>query len=148
MLTIKDLENRPNGTYYTGPLEVAKQFIRDYCNVSVVTFPGQNVTVYIDQDGVKEVPDWNHCNEFGKGTDEDDAWRWALGAAFGPADDEFSAFPLTHNKEVAVRALVEHHFPDRMHTFYSVSTVNAIVIEEDNVAWEVFPDGTLKVYRS
>lgn len=148
MLTIKDLEIRPQGTYYTGPLEEAKTFIRHYCNVSVFFRPGKNVTVFIDQDGGDDqVPDWGHCNEFGNGTTEEDAWRWALGAAFGPADDEFSAFPLTHDTDEAVKAMVVHHFPDRMHTFYSDSTANAVVIDEDGNLWEVFPDGTLKAYR-
>jgi len=147
MLTIKDLEDRSEGAYYTGPLEVAQQFIRDYCNVSVVFKPGQNVTVYIDQDGTDAVPDWNHCNEFGNGSTEEDAWRWALGAAFGPADDEFSAFPLTHNETVAVRVLVGHHFPNAVDIFYSVHTSHAAVMDEDGNMWQVFPDGTIKVYR-
>lgn len=148
MLTIKDLENRPEGAYYTGPLEVAKQFIRDYCNVSVVTRPGQNVTVYINQDGgMDDVPDWDNCNEFGNGTTEVDAWRWALGAAFGPADDEFSAFPLTHNKLEAVEAMVEHHFPERLDTFYSRTTGLIAVEDKDGNMWRVWPDGDIEVYR-
>lgn len=149
MLTIKDLENRPEGTYYTGPLDVAKAFIREYCNVSVVFRPGKRTTVYIDQSGSEAVPDWHHCDEFGNGATEEIAWRWALGAAFGPADDEFSAFPLTHNKTVAVRVMVEHHFPEdqRIDVFWSTTTEHAVVMDNDSNLWQIFPDGTLKVYR-
>jgi hypothetical protein len=147
MLTIKDLENREGGAYYVGPLEAAKDFIREYCNVSVVFKPGQNVTVYIDQSGSDDVPDWSTCDEFGNGSNEEDAWRWALGAAFGPADDEFSAFPLTHNQTEAVRVLVDHHFPVRTDVFWSTTTSHAAVMDDDGNMWQVFPDGTLKVYR-
>ena len=149
MLTIKDLDERQDGTYYTGPLEVAKQFILEYSNVSVFFQPGKHVTVYINQDGADgEVPNWNNCNEFGNGKDEEDAWRWALGAAFGPADDEFSAFPLTHNKTIAVRVLVEHHFPQALDVFYSTQTELAVVEDKEGDLWQVFADGTLKVYRA
>lgn len=147
MLTIKDLETRPEGAYYTGPLDEAKQFIRDYCNVSVVTRPGQNTTVYIDQDGGDEVPSFNNCDEFGNGPTEEDAWRWALGAAFGPADDEFSAFPLTHDKREAVEAMVDHHFPERLDTFYSATTGLAAVEDTDGNMWRVWPDGNIEVYK-
>jgi hypothetical protein len=150
MLTISDLEDRPQGAYYVGPLEEAKLFIREYANVSVFFRPGKNVTVFIDQDGGDQVPDWNHCNEFGNGTTEEEAWRWALGAAFGPADDEFSAFPLTHNHALAVRSLVNHHFPkdQRVDVFYSTTGPNATVMDTDGHMWQVFPDGTLKVYKA
>jgi len=147
MLTIKDLENRDEGAYYTGPLDVAKDFIRHYCNVSVVFIPGKNVTVYIDQSGSEKVPDWNTCDEFGNGATEEIAWRWALGAAFGPADDEFSAFPLTHNKQEAIEVMVAHHFPERLDEFYSPTTGLAAVEDKDGNMWRVWPDGNIEVYR-
>lgn len=148
-LTIKDLDTRPEGTYYTGPLEEAKDFLRSYSNVTVSFQPGRSVTVFINQDGgTDEVADWGNCNEFGKGPTEEDAWRFALGAAFGPADDEFSAFPLTHDKAEAVAALVLHHFPQSLDAFYSPTTGLAVVEDTDGDMWQVFPDGTLKLYRA
>jgi hypothetical protein len=94
-----------------------------------------------------DVPNWDNCDEFGNGSTEEDAWRWALGAAFGPADDEFSAFPLTHNHTESVRALVDHHFPTRTDVFWSTTTAHAAVLDDDGNMWQVFPDGTIKVYR-
>lgn len=145
MLTIKDLENRPEGAYYTGPLDVAKDFIRETYIVSVVSRV-TSYTVFISPTGT-EIPDWDNVLDYGNGSTEEVAWRWALGAAFGPADDEFSAFPLTHNKTVAVRVMVGHHFPNATDIFYSVHTAHAAVLDEDGNMWQVFPDGTIKVYR-
>lgn len=147
MVTIKDLETRGDNTYYTGPLEEAKAFIRAYANVSVFSRPGQTIGVYFNHDGDDANPD--NCNEFGKAPTEEEAWRLALGAAFGPADDEFSAFPLTTNNALAVRTLVNHHFPEdkRQDVLYSTTGPNAVVVDEIGALWHVYPDGTLKVYR-
>jgi hypothetical protein len=152
MLTIKDLENRPEGTFYTGPLELAKDFIRKMSastETCYTKYGKVRYSVYLSINaGDGEEANWDNCNDFGNGDTPEEAWRYALGGEFGPANDEFSAFPLTHITAEAVRVLVAHHFPNRMHTFHSSSTANAIVIDEDNTVWEVFPDGTLKVYRA
>ena len=149
MLTIKDLEERSEGTYYTGPLEVAQAFIREFSNVSESSRANGRWSVFINQEGGDVVATLDNCNEYGNGATREIAWRWALGAAFGPADDEFSAFPLTHNNAIAVRVLVDHHFPEdqRIDVFWSTTTEHAVVMDSDGNLWQVFPDGTLKVYR-
>ena len=148
MLTIKDLETRTDGTYYVGPLDEAQAFIRSYANVSVVSMGGR-WEVWIDNSGRDAIPSAENCDEFGKGPTEEIAWRYALGAAFGPADEEFSAFPLTRNNAEAVRALVDHHFPagQRIDVFYSTTTAHAIVMDNTGILWQVYPDGGLKTYR-
>lgn len=148
MLTIKDLTDRDGDTYYTGPLEEAKEFIKSYSNVSECSFVN-SFKVYINQAGGDDIPTFDNCDEFGVGKTMEEAWRFALGAAFGPADDEFSAFPLTTNKTEAVRTLVAHHFPkdQRLDVFYSTTGPHAVVADNEGNLWQVFPDGTLKVYR-
>jgi hypothetical protein len=146
MLTVKDLETRSHGTYYVGPLEEAKQFIRETENVSEISRIGGQHTVMFSQDAD---PTWGNCNDYGNGPTNEIAWRYALGAAFGPADDEFSAFPLTHNQTLAVRTLVRHHFPEdqRRDVFHSTTTAHAVVLDTDGNLWQVYPDGTIEVYR-
>lgn len=147
MLTIKDLETRPSGTYYVGPLEAAQAFIRSYSNVSVSSRANGRWSVFIDQDGVDGVATLENCNEYGNGATAEIAWRWALGAAFGPADDEFSAFPLTLDKQEAIEAMVEHHFPERLDVFYSPATGLAAVEDKEGNMWRVWPDGNMELYR-
>jgi len=151
MLTIKDLETRPEGTYYTGPLEEAKAFISDWIasTESHYSKDGKDwYSVYLSMDtGNGEPATKDNCNDFGHGETSEEAWRYALGAEFGPADDEFSAFPLTHNKREAVEALVQHHFPERLDTFYSATTGLAAVEDTDGNMWRVWPDGDIEVYK-
>jgi hypothetical protein len=151
MLTIKDLETRPEGTYYTGPLEEAKAFIQEHnaTSESRYTHEGKVVyTVFISGTTVDgEVPCWRNCDDYGNGPMAEIAWRYALGGAFGPADDEFSAFPLTHDKREAIEAMVEHHFPERLDAFYSPSTGLAAVEDLTGNLWRVWPDGNIEVYR-
>jgi hypothetical protein len=148
MLTIKDLETRNDGTFYTGPLAEAQAFIREENAVSVVSRPGGLFTVFISQAGT-EIPAWNNVDDYGTAPTEEDAWRYALGGAFGPADDDFQAFPLTHDKHEAVRALVDHHFPvdQQFDVFFSTTTPHAVVLTKDGDLWQVYPDGGLKVYK-
>ncbi|QFG12145.1 Hypothetical Protein OBI_RACECAR_305 [Arthrobacter phage Racecar] len=151
MLTIKDLEERLDGTYYTGPLEEAKAFIRKECFVTEATYVREGkdkVAVLLGLNG--DFVTWDNCNDYGVGDTSEEAWRYALGGEFGPANDEFSAFPLTHNHAEAVRALVAYHFPEdqRLDVFYSTTGPHAVVADKDGDLWQVFPDGTLKHYRS
>lgn len=151
MLTIKDLETRPDGTYYTGPLEEAKAFVSDWLSSTEARFTkdGQYwysvLLAYSNKDG--EMVTLDNCDEYGNAPTLEEAWRYALGAEFGPADDEFSAFPLTHVKDEAVRALVDYHFPLRSDVFYSEVTFNAVVLDDDGKLWTVEPDGDIEVYR-
>jgi hypothetical protein len=152
MLTIKDLEERDNGTYYLGPLEPAKEFMREIQGVTESSYrerfnDKRSYLVCFTMD--EEPATLDNCNDYGRGETLEDAWRYALGGEFGPANDEFSAFPLTNNKTEAVRALVAHHFKkeDRRDVFYSTTGPHAVVMDNDGHLWQVFPDGTLKVYR-
>ncbi len=151
MLTIKDLEDRPEGTYYTGPLELAKDFIRHMYATTEACYTKHGkvrYSVYLSGNATDgEEANWNNCNDFGNGDTPEEAWRYAMGGEFGPANDEFSAFPLTHNHTMAVRVLVGHHFPNAVDIFYSTKTAHAAVLDEDGNMWQVFPDGTIKVYR-
>jgi hypothetical protein len=151
MLTIKDLETRPEGTYYTGPLEEAKAFIADWTTVTEASYfkgGGHWYSVFLSTTGAdSEIASIGNCDTYGNGPTMEEAWRYALGGEFGPADDEFSAFPLTHDKREAVEAMVEHHFPDRLDTFYSSTTGLAAVEDKDGNMWRVWPDGDLEVYR-
>lgn len=154
MLTIKDLENRLEGTYYTGPLDEAKEFVRHYYATTEACYTKEGkvrYSVYLSGNaGDGEEANWNNCNDFGNGATSEEAWRYALGGEFGPADDDFSAFPLTTNQTDAVRTLVAHHFPkdQRRDVFYSTTGPNAVVVDKDGILWQVFPDGELRVYRA
>lgn len=151
MLTIMDLETRPDGTYYTGPLEEAKAFISDWIATTEASHfkgGGHWYSVYLSQTVTdSEQASLSNCDTYGSGPTAEEAWRYALGAEFGPADDEFSAFPLTHVKDEAVRALVDYHFPLRSDVFYSEVTFNAVVLDDDGKLWTVEPDGDIEVYR-
>lgn len=43
--------------------------------------------------------------------------------------------------------VINRHFPDRLDTFYSVSTGLAAVEDKDGHMWRVWPDGDIEVYR-
>lgn len=151
MLTIKDLEEHDRGTFYTGPLDEAKAFIEDWIASTESRYSKDEkvrYAVFLSMDsGDGEPASNNNCNTFGIGDTSEEAWRYALGAEFGPADDEFSAFPLTHNKREAVEALVPYHFPDRVAVYYSDTTPNAVVQDEQGTLWKVSPDGELNPHR-
>jgi hypothetical protein len=152
IVTIKDLEERDGGTYYTGPLEEAKEFMREIQGVTESSYRERinNQRFFLVCFTMDEEPaTMENCNDYGRGRTSEEAWRYALGGEFGPADDEFSAFPLTHNKAQAVRAMVDHHFPkdQRLDVFYSVTGPNAVVIDDTGAMWHVTADGTMTIYR-
>lgn len=143
-LTEKDLIIEGDNTVYVGDLGFAKKFIREYASIRVDSQPGQ-YTVLICQDGAE--PDWENCNEWGKSTEsEDEAWRYALGAAFGPLDGEFQPFPLTTNKREAVAAWVHYKFPERLDAFYSRESDYAVVQDNMGHLWFVWPTGETKEF--
>jgi hypothetical protein len=151
MLTIKDLQDRPDGSlYYTGPLEDAKEFIRQEFAVTEQSYWVDGEIRHTVLFGLMGEPvSWDNCDDFGNGSTSEEAWRLALAAEFGPADDEFSEFPLTTNKAEAVRTLVDHHFPgdQRRDVFYSTTTAHAVVLDDDGHLWQIYPDGTIEIYR-
>jgi hypothetical protein len=153
MLTIKDLETRPEGTFYTGPLDEAKDFIRSGYSVTEQSYVLEGESRFTVLFGFTEdgPVSFDNCNDYGNGSTAEEAWRYALGGEFGPADDEFSAFPLTTNKTEAVRTLVAHHFPkdQRRDVFYSTTGYpHAVVMDSDGNLWLVCSNGTIEVYRS
>lgn len=80
----------PGGDFYVGPLAEAKQLI--------ATESG--IVEYLDSRGVYRVEfrtdlsDVGSDNEFGAGPDQETAWRYALGAAFGPMDEFYDELLL------------------------------------------------------
>lgn len=148
MVTIKDLEERSEGTYYKGPLEPAKDFMREDWGVSESSYMADGKRMYLVCFTIGQgLASLANCNDFGRADTLEDAWRYALGAEFGPADDNFSAFPLTHDKSEATRAMVAHHFPERLDAFYSPTTGLAAVEDKDGNMWRVWPDGNIEIYR-
>lgn len=91
-LTERDLEERPNGTFYTGPLEPAKaHLVRNFYATEASEKDGvHTVLVGYESSAVS----WENCSEFGRGKSAEEAWRFALGAAYGPVDSEFSPIDL------------------------------------------------------
>ena len=80
------LTETEHGTYYTGPLEPAKRALLDEY--------GDNITVhYNDENGVWQVAEHRGSpvgdfspNQWGLGATEEEAWRYLIGADFGPLD--------------------------------------------------------------
>lgn len=74
---------------FTGDLDAAKAFVQQHHGTEE---SGRNgfVEVRIGYD-LGPVP-WEDTAEYGRASDSDMAWRFALGAHFGPVDDEFHGF--------------------------------------------------------
>lgn len=79
------LESRDEGTYYIGPLEVAKQMAATDREVHVIHTPTHYRVNLFDDPNDPE----GSLAEFGSGITVEVAWRWALGAYFGPLDSEY-----------------------------------------------------------
>ena len=88
-VTIEDLSEGNGDTYYTGPLEPAKAFIRQDAEITETVEDGTHVVLIGTTHAPGETVTWENADDWGKGPDNETAWRYALGAAFGPADDEF-----------------------------------------------------------
>lgn len=94
-VTESDFEERGD-LYYTGPLEEAKAFIQwdTWTNERKIEEPPcWEVTIAYGSE--EQAPD--ECADWGRGPDLETAWRYALGAAFGPLDSEFHPLELTHD---------------------------------------------------
>lgn len=92
MLTEDQFTEGFGDLYYTGPLEVAQEFMRKTAGVTVQR-SGEYVEVLFGHDG-QEAVTWENANEWGRAHTEEEAWRFALGAAFGPIDAEFEPFDI------------------------------------------------------
>ena len=85
-LTAKDLPEINGMSFYAGPLAPAIEFVKKHKEHDAdpkrdITSGSWSVTL---QDG----------NIWGQGDTPEMAWRFALGALFGPADDEFMELDL------------------------------------------------------
>lgn len=79
------LVETPGGTLYIGPLSPAKRFARSERRVKVTVNRGHTVRTVEFHDH----PDEPSVAEFGRAPDQHMAWRYALGALFGPLDDQY-----------------------------------------------------------
>jgi hypothetical protein len=83
------LEDRKEGWFYAGPLDPATAFAHKDRHVLIVTpdkhaFGAFQVNLCDDPDNPE-----GSIAEFGAGPDLETAWRFALGAFFGPVDEEY-----------------------------------------------------------
>lgn len=83
------IEERPEGLYFMGNLEAAKADVRSNVATSVSTF-------YTDDDTFRWTVEIGYgpaklldsgAAEWGVGSTEEDAWRFALGAHYGSYED-------------------------------------------------------------
>lgn len=84
-LTSRFLEPRDDGnTYYTGPLAKA-QAVANKDRFSHITFRKEGYLLL----ELTDDPAGGNVSEWGAGITEEVAWRYALGAYFGPLDEEY-----------------------------------------------------------
>lgn len=87
MLTAADFTEVGDNLLYIGPFVEAVRFIRDNCDVTKDAVRNIQTGLYtVELDG---------GNVWGHGDTPEMAWRYAMGAEFGPIDDEFKPFRLT-----------------------------------------------------
>ena len=87
------IEERSGGSYYTGPLHEAQKFARedarrDGLDHVLVAEPRTDTATGRIMYVVETDHDW------GSGPDAETAWRYYLGAIFGPPDDEYDDLRL------------------------------------------------------
>lgn len=92
VLTVDSFETRHGDLYYTGPLEPAQAFVKRDQGTSETQLENGlwEVLVGYSADPVT----WDNAAEWGRGETLEEAWRFALGAVFGPIDEEFVPFEL------------------------------------------------------
>lgn len=89
------LETRDEGTFYTGPLEAGKALASQDRTPAEgwVTVQGQRryrvLLGELDRSASADLFDWADIAEWGQGETPEEAWRYALGAMFGPADADY-----------------------------------------------------------
>jgi|ERR671927_986986 hypothetical protein len=89
-VTESDFEERKGGLYYIGPLEPAIKFVQqDHGTLE----ESENGRTYVNYDHTPP-KGWDDCAEFGVGETPEEAWRYIMGAVFGPLDEEFHPIPL------------------------------------------------------
>lgn len=149
-VTKTDLIDTELGCYYTGPLKLAKKMIRKQYAVTVSDFVNQNETrvhVMFAINGERATD--SNCNDFGNGPTSEVAWRYALGAEFGPLDDEFAPFTIYSNKATPreiIDAVIDAEFPDSSSRFYAEDDSLAAVEDKEGNMWRIWPDSTYEKY--
>lgn len=94
-ITSADLLDAANGDcIYNGPLEPARRFLQRYAKTTVERTEGRVSVLVCTTHTDGEAVTWENLDSWGTGPDEETAWRFALGAEFGPADSEFEPFEL------------------------------------------------------
>lgn len=79
------LTETENGTYYTGPLGLAKQAMLDeYGDSITVSRDDQTGAWLVTEHRGNDGPD--NPNQWGRGATEEEAWRYLIGSDFGPLD--------------------------------------------------------------
>jgi hypothetical protein len=75
------------GTYYTGPLEPAKEALRaEYGDDLTVEHRSNGTWLVTEHRGATH----DSPNQWGTGATEDEAWRYLIGTDFGPLDATYS----------------------------------------------------------
>jgi hypothetical protein len=75
----------PTGLFYVGPLDRGKQLVRD--RAWKVTYNAGPETYLVEIAYGLELHGHDDVAEWGKGRTEEEAWRYALGAATGSYED-------------------------------------------------------------
>lgn len=82
------LTDTDDGTFYTGPLEPARQaMLNEYGDsITARTLPDGGVEVVEHRGSTPDSP-----NQWGVGATAEEAWRYLIGADFGPLDATYEA---------------------------------------------------------
>ena len=76
-------------TFYTGDLDAAKRLVAEERDVNQRVHANNHWTVDLIEKGAAYDEGEADVAEYGKGRTEEQAWRYALGAYFGPVDSEY-----------------------------------------------------------
>lgn len=80
------LTDTKHGTFYTGPLGPAKRALLDSYNDGITVLDQGDHWLVAEHFGHDSI---EHMNQWGKGETEEEAWRYLIGADFGPLDDTY-----------------------------------------------------------
>ena len=100
------LEERTGGTYYTGPLEPAIAYVKDTYYVSEwddTNMTGVTGLFRVELYATTQDQVARSASDWGAGRTQEIAWRFALGAEFGPLDEGYD--------EAALLALLFTYMP-------------------------------------
>lgn len=87
------LVETPTGTYFTGSLTAGILVAHQEREVQVRQEPGGWAVLLADEPFEEGVNGWDnpHLSEHGQNASQTEAWRYALGALFGPVDEFYDA---------------------------------------------------------